>query len=43
MILYVAAEDEAKTLSILGDQGEIVFRIGEIVTSPKQPETLYKG
>ncbi len=41
MIICIAAEDEEKTLSILAEQGETVYRMGEIVTSSGRAEVLY--
>jgi len=42
MIVCVDANDEAKTLDILTQQGETVFTVGEIVTSSGKPEVVYQ-
>ena len=42
MIVCVAAEDEAKTMETLKQQGETVFAIGEIVSTPKKADVIYR-
>ncbi len=41
MIVCVAAEDEAKTIKTLEQQGETAFLIGELVTTAGKTEVIY--
>ena len=41
MVIFVAAEDEAKTLALLSDLGENAFTIGEIVDGEGKSEVHY--
>ncbi len=41
MIVCVAAEDVAKTIEVLQQQGETVFKIGEIVPAQGQAKVVY--
>jgi phosphoribosylformylglycinamidine cyclo-ligase len=42
MIVCVAAEDEVKTMETLEQQGETVFAIGEIVSTPEKTVVIYR-
>ena len=41
MVIFVCAEDEAKTLALLNELGENAFTIGEIVDGEGKPEVHY--
>ncbi len=42
MIVCVAAEDEANTITILNELGEQAFTIGDIINTPDKKQVVYK-